>query len=136
VANLVFPNYLTLGVGRSDLYVFGWRPLVWRPRQSFYLGTIGEFTNLEGKRISWRHNTVGATIGSYAPPLPMVSSMEIGVLSSRLEEPDRQIFISTSFRFLADKLHLNVRVRPTGENKWYVNLGVSDFNGLLYWLIR
>ena len=140
IVNIVTPNYVTLGlIGPSQSrpqYTLGWRPLVIRPWQGLYIGSVFEFSNLEDRRLQWKDNALGATIGSYALKFPLISSAELGYVQTRFRLKGGDHLASASFRFLADKFHFNVRWKPRGDDEWFVNLGISDVNGLLYWLIR
>ncbi|MBK9240520.1 MAG: patatin-like phospholipase family protein [Acidobacteria bacterium] len=140
-ANIALPNYVTVGMfgdkERRPQLTFGWRPLVWRPSEKFYLGSVVEFANLDERTLQWRQNTYGFTLGSYAVPLPVAKSLELGWLSTRVAGGDRDHFLSATFRMLADKVHVNVRVKTARPGRAvYVNAGISDVNGLFFWWFR
>ncbi len=138
----LIPNYLVIGREAAEAseqqLSFGWRPLVVRPSQTFYLGTVWELHNLEDRSLDGKAWTGGVTLGTHSLPIP-ATTVEAGVF--RMKYPYREISTlgGLSIRLVQDKLFLDVRTKIVGQGKfkeWYAGGGLSDLNGMLYWLIR
>jgi len=129
---------------RSIALGAGWRPLVVRLAQPFYLAMPLEYStyavNVDPED---RHHDLafGVGLGTHAPPIQLASSLEAGVLWSRHLfnlEPDRALprrpILNLSMRLLAERFQLSARFNPSLG--WTMGVGLSDVNGLLYWATR
>jgi hypothetical protein len=153
------PNYLTLlGFGqlsgdadahysrrvRATSITWGWRPIVVRPHEMFYLSVplevsrFGQTSDPDHRRSSV---TSGITVGTHVWTLPWFSSLDAGVLFGEHvvnQEPDRERgyrpIASVSGRLFTEKLQVTARWAPS--RGWSAGFGLADLNGLLYWWVR
>lgn len=145
-ANTVLPNYVTWAPGKKgeDPVTLGWRPLTVPLTDAVYIGSsmelsvrqppISEFT-WTGRR---EHLAWGASVGTFAWHPARTTSVEIGAykMSRRMADAvgsEGRWSIRTSGRWLGDKVLGAVAVN---RSSFTVQLGLSDLNGIVYWIVR
>lgn len=156
VVGTIFPNYIAeFGNGR----VIGWRLLTWHPSERLLLSTHFNWVNnrceaLAGTLAACEESVIrrsshyeGVSVAWFLPRLAPVKLVIPDSLELRFEKSlGNEQFghaISLSGRYLLGKIYVDLR-RETPkvalglprESFYQLRVGVSDLNGILYWLIR
>jgi hypothetical protein len=147
LVNVAVPNYLFWTPKHKPLVpvVVGWRPVTVPVATSVFLSSAIEWvpTVTQNERIPEGEKPgrvgYGASIGSFTLRPLKASTVEVGayympeVMAITLGRKD-QWTGRVSARWLADKVSVSVMGHKRGA--WAVQLGLSDLNGLAFWLIR
>lgn len=144
------PNYLHNIVinNRPDQSAFGWQPVSWILSDKAYLNSQLELflTDLDSDTLfSTRvsdHVGWGASIGTFAlPRLRIVgrpTSIDAGVFRLPKSFPadfrsERRYAFRLSTRLIADKIMVTFLANSKMRS---VSFGISDLNGIAYWILR
>jgi hypothetical protein len=154
LVGMVSPNYIAeFGDGR----VVGWRLLTWHPtrpliisssldwvqhRCTAFVGFRAECADATAHTSSWYG---GVSLGYFVPKLPL-GPFAPDTIEARWDVPRNSNFshaISASARLLKGKVFVDFRREqrlPRGAAKGEAinefRIGISDLNGMLYWLVR
>ena len=140
VVGVIMPNYVqaawTSGLS-NDPFIIGWRPVSWLPGRATYVSTSLELAT-QRNHVSL---TPGVSLGTFQKWMGPLSSSEIGVAwlgdTRRREDlTDRRAQARVSLRFLSDKIQVTWWQDVTRLRNHSFGIGISDVNGVLYWILR
>ena len=123
---------------------FGWHPLVYHTGKGISVASVLEVSSFDDYTASRRKRydlAPGIGVMSHGPLLPLaLSSIELSLLTSRhtlksiADGFGYEPVVQLTGRALFDKVQIGVRTsRRRGTA---VQLGISDVNGILYWILR
>lgn len=149
-AGWLLPNYVHDIVinDAGDQSALGWQPVTLILGERLYVNSQFELflSGLDSQTLwskdVWDHTGRGLSVGTYAlPRLPVVrrpTSLDLGVFwlpksfPAEYSSSSRRTF-RASTRLYADKLDVSVFLGPRLKS---LSLGLSDLNGIAYWLLR
>lgn len=147
-AGILLPNYVhnVFVNNRRDQSALGWQPVSLVVSRHVYLNTQFEmflpelnWDVIKSDRV-WDHAGWGTSIGTFKLPRRKLfpNSLDLGYFrlptSFVRDDPNqRRNTIRLSSRHVADKLAVTALWWP---GRLQVSLGVSDLNGIAYWLLR